>query len=384
MHTANSTHTNAQRIERRELREYQKTAVEKSLATLEDHDRAHLVMACGTGKTLTTATILDELTSVGDSFTPDTSLVLVPSLALAAQTWSELSKTLLGEFAIFGSSGPGESGVEEVPDVLVTTDPSKLLDWHRRRSGRRVVISTYHSAPKLIEAQEGAWIESGDGVVAHHKLPEFSVMIADEAHKVSGKRKDSDWSVSLGGALKVRKRLFATATPTTGSSTSMRNESLFGPRSFTFTFGEAIQQGRLSHFHLAAVGVKEGGSGNWGYEQEDMGGVADAILTAARDYSLSRVAVFCASIKEARAVANLIRSSGKGSADYLEGKHTWEQRQQKLARLAHADRLHVLASVNTISEGVDVPTLDAVVFAAPKSSAVQVVQIVGRAIRLNP
>ena len=74
----------------------------------------------------------------------------------------------------------------------------------------------------------------------------------------------------------------------------------------------------------------------------------------------------------------------KGSADYLEGKHTWEQRQQKLARLAHADRLHVLASVNTISEGVDVPTLDAVVFAAPKSSAVQVVQIVGRAIRLNP
>lgn len=386
--------SNLEHIVERPLREYQDKAVEACTQALSEHDRASLVMACGTGKTLTTAAILGcfcgkrdaqewillsdaerEATSAEDFFS-NTALVLVPSLALAAQTWQELSKTIPAEFAIFGSSGPGERGVEGDLDVLVTTDPEELTFWHQPLMGRRVVISTYHSAPRLAQAQAGFWVDSGDldiGVI-FNRIPTFSIVIADEAHKISGKTDESDWAIALGDRLKIRKRLFATATPTSGEN-AMDNEDLFGPRAYTYDMRTAINEGHLSDFRMVAIGVKANGG---------QGDLLHAIRLAAAEYGLARIASFHSNLADAKYSAAAINDSGVGTADFLSGSHTWEERHQMLNRLRDAKGLHVLTSVNTISEGVNVPTLDGVVFAAPKSSPVQVTQITGRAIRKNP
>lgn len=386
--------SNLDHIVERPLRDYQRAAVEACTEALKQHDRASLVMACGTGKTLTTAAILERFSGGQDphewislpesereanpaeDFFSNTALVLVPSLALAAQTWEELSKTIPAEYAIFGSSGPGERGIEGELDVLVTTDPEVLTHWHQLLMGRRIIISTYHSAPRLAEAQAGYWVDTGDLDIGEvfNAVPAFSIVIADEAHKISGKTDGSDWAVALGERLKINRRLFATATPTSGEN-AMDDESLFGPRAYTYDMRTAIERGHLSDFHLVAVGVKAGA---------ESGGLLDAIRLAASDYDLTRVASFHSNLTDARAVAEAFESAGVGTAGWLSGRHTWEQRQQALERLRDAEEFHLLTSVNTISEGVNVPTLDGVVFAAPKSSPVQVTQIVGRAIRKNP
>lgn len=386
---------NLDMVQDRPLRDYQQRAVEATVATLKDHDRANLVMACGTGKTLTTARIIDEVATSGvtewegldeqerksvdaEGLLSEAILVLVPSLALAAQTWMELSKTIPAHYAIFGSSGPGERSIEDHVDVLVTTDPDELtLKMCHPFMGRRIIISTYHSAPKLAEAQRGIFVETGseDFPVVKFYLPTFSIILADEAHKISGKTESSDWTAALGDRIKARKRLFATATPTSGEN-AMDDESLFGPRAYTYDMRTAVNDGWLSDFHVVAIGVRAG--------QSREGSLIHALLTAARDYNLTQVASFHSTLEDAEAFTGSLNASGHARSDFLAGSHTWTQRQQMLTRLAEAESLHVLTSVNTISEGVNVPTLDGVVFAAPRSSPVQVTQILGRAIRLNP
>src|SRR5699024_8246689 len=62
-----------------------------------------------------------------------------------------------------------------------------------------------------------------------------------------------------------------------------------------------------------------------------------------------------------------------------------ETRHERLAELRDTDEGHTfISNVRIFSEGIDSPTLDTVVFAEPRSSAIEVTQIVGRAMRRNP
>ena len=60
--------------------------------------------------------------------------------------------------------------------VPVTTDPSEIAAFLRRRSGPRVVFSTYQSSPQIAAA------------FALGRVPAFDLVIADEAHRVAGRR----------------------------------------------------------------------------------------------------------------------------------------------------------------------------------------------------
>jgi len=167
--------------------------------------------ACGTGKTLAALFITEKLAA-------ERTLVLVPSLSLLAQTLREwTANTRLG----FDFLPVCSDETVADPDAVVsntsdlgfpfTTDPGEIARFLRRRSGPRVLFSTYQSSPQIAEAfRQG-------------RVPAFDLVIADEAHRCAG-RVSSDFGTILDSeAIRARRRLFSSrpATQMDDGPTSM-------------------------------------------------------------------------------------------------------------------------------------------------------------------
>jgi predicted helicase len=180
---------------------HQREAIKHVVKGFDGADRGQLIMACGTGKTLTSLFINEKLAA-------ERTLVLVPSLSLLAQTlreWTANSKEGFDFLPVCSDSTVAEpdAAVVNTSDLgfPVTTDAEDIAAFLRGRSGPGVVFATYQSSPEIAKAF------SLGGV------PTFDLVIADEAHRCAG-RVSSDFGTILNAeAIKARRRLFMTATP---------------------------------------------------------------------------------------------------------------------------------------------------------------------------
>ena len=120
-------------------------------------------------------------------------------------------------------------------------------------------------------------------------------------------------------------------------------------------------------------------------------------LKAIKDYDLKRIISFHSRVNRAETFATDIRGvtawisdehrpTGNLSADFVSGNMPASKRKAKLDKLKAlgADERCVLSNARCLAEGVDVPSLDGVAFIEPRSSQVDIIQAVGRAIRLSP
>ena len=157
-------------------RKHQREAIGKVLKGFESAERGQLIMACGTGKTLTALFINEELGAVR-------TLVLVPSLSLLKQTLNVWRANCTSEFASLPVCS--DDTVAQTDDdvalahtsdlgVPVTTDPEQIAAFLRQRSSPRVVFATYQSSPEIAKA------------FALGRVPGFDLVIADEAHRCAG------------------------------------------------------------------------------------------------------------------------------------------------------------------------------------------------------
>jgi predicted helicase len=225
-------------------REYQEKALRDISACLSENDRAHVVMACGTGKTLIALWSAERLGA-------RQILVLLPSLSLLRQTLQEWSK--------HNSWGRNYSyicvcldpTVEKVSDEIridptevdfrVDTDPAIVRQFLGSPTERvKVVFSTYQSSPVISEAMG--------------RIEAFDLAIFDEAHKTTG-LKATNFAMALSNDnIRIKKRLFVTATPRHYDINkrdengdlkyvSMDDEAMYGPRAHTLTFAEAAKGG---------------------------------------------------------------------------------------------------------------------------------------------
>jgi superfamily II DNA or RNA helicase len=390
---------------RKRPRPYQRKAVNAVIQGFLTAECGQLVMACGTGKTLAACFLAQKLPA-------RRVLVLVPSLSLLAQTLREWAvaaefdylavcsdETVTGEDAVVASTS--ELGIP------VTTDPSVISQFLRRRGDEmRVVFATYQSSPRLAEAQA-------------ERTPSFDLVIADEAHRCAGPQAGVFATVINPAKIKASKRLFMTATPRffTGrilkeaqeadwDIASMDDETLFGPVLHRLSFADAIEQGLLSDYQVAVVGVSDKTYRDYAergvFVTADGEKVTDArtlasqlgLLRAMTNYNLHRVVTFHSRIRGASAFACSLpdvcawlpadrRPEGKLWAEHVSGEMTSGERDSRLNRLRAVDAKQrgVLANARCLAEGVDVPTLDGVAFIDPRRSQVDIVQAVGRAIR---
>lgn len=370
--------------------------------------RAQLIAACGTGKTRMGLWTMEDLGA-------DRALFFAPSLALVSQTvgeWTTHAAQPIEVICVCSDPDAGDMNAYELA-VPVTTNPAKLrAQWDAPldRGRRRVIFSTYHSAPVV------------RGALAESPAPAAELLVCDEAHRVAGDE-DKAWQEVLNDSLiPARRRLFMTATAklvsedlkAAGVGASMDDEALFGRVAHQITFRDAINAGMLADYRIHVIGIptnekrvremirrrkfvldRDGETFvptlHGKKRPFDAGEVAQAVAREqALDRGLFRYAfTFHSRVAYAKRFIQLmevlwrpelVRETAFG---IVTGELSLRERRALLDRSLQRPRA-VIGSVQALSEGVDVPAVDAVVFADPKESVIAIVQAIGRALRKRP
>jgi superfamily II DNA or RNA helicase len=386
------------------LRKHQATAVESVTKGLSSCDRGQLIMACGTGKTLTAQRIAEKLKSKN-------TLVLVPSILLVQQTlrdWLEDSVAPFKSLAVCSDESVGVydqslSKTNELP-IPVTTS-SDVINEFLGQSGNKVIFSTYQSSKQIADALKNRDFK-------------FDLVLADEAHRLAG-NVDLDFGAVLDSDLiPAKKRLFMTATPRIFTSavkvqskergtqiSSMDDVDNFGEVLFSYNFSKAIQDSVLSDYQVVIIGVTNSQIEEMVEEREFLqlsGKKFDArtlgahigLSKAMEKFDVTRVISFHSRVKAAEDFARdqiyiekiASRSTHNDSpfvSTAISGRSSARDRKEVLKKLANTKKpgRMLVTNARCLTEGVDVANLDGVAFVDPRSSQVDIVQAVGRAIR---
>jgi len=420
---------------KKSLLEHQKQALEAVERGFAEYDRGKLLMACGTGKTFTALKIAEHYAGKGKRV-----LFVVPSLALIAQTvreWTKDTGTELRSFAVCSDAQVGKrrKDADDVAEIEVhelefpaTTQPAKLAQKAGSVDEDRltVVFSTYQSIPVLTAAHQ-------------HGLPQFDLIICDEAHRTTGATIDGEEASNFvkihdNQYVQGAKRLYMTATPrifgegarakaadAAVSLCDMDDEAIYGPTFFTRGFSWAVENGLLTDYKVIVLAMDEAivsksvqsrlaDAGNE-LQLDDATKIVgcykallkqgDADGFGADAQAMRRAIAFCKDIRSSKliarefgAVVDEFNEASANEADrdnavrcdvqHVDGTFNAKTRGELLNWLSDdVDDHHckILSNARCLSEGVDVPALDAIMFLHPRKSQIDVVQSVGRVMR---
>ncbi|MCK8673951.1 DEAD/DEAH box helicase [Rhodococcus sp. HM1] len=433
--------------ERHDPRPHQAEAIEKVFAGFAaGHDRGKLVMACGTGKTFTALKIAERTAAENGGHAKILFAVpSISLLSQTLREWTAQTRLDLRAFAVCSdrkvSRAAEDIGAHDVA-IPVTTDAETLTAEmaHRKRAkGLTVVFTTYQSLPVVAEAQKNG-VDAFDLVICDeaHRTTGFTVADGDDSNFVR---------VHDGDYLKADRRLYMTATPRifddavkdkadehSAELFSMDDETLFGPEFHRLSFGEAVGRGLLTDYKVIVLTVDEeliaapmqaqlAGDhteltlddaskivGCWNGLAKRAGRTPDGTGFAPGEPPMRRAVAFAKDIAASKQVAEVFptvvdayldllddqENDGRTVDDtnrdlrcvvhHVDGTFNALERNKELAWLkapVPEGECRILSNARCLSEGVDVPALDAVLFLHPRNSVVDVVQSVGRVMRLN-
>lgn len=381
------------------LRNYQHDAVNAICGELAHGGRATTIMACGTGKSLVGLRSAEALVEVGGAVA-----VFAPSLALIEQlhrTWTSSARRQLRTMVVCSQDDLlSASPDDDTTAVPVSTKDADIQEFltapDAAGTDMTVVFCTYQSAERLANVTRSIGLT-------------LALIVADEAHRTAGK-KDGTFSIILSNnRISAHRRLFLTATrrvhtDVASDALSMDDAVLYGRRVYTYPFGKAISDGWLSDYRVAVVVITDTEVHRAVLTQASMRIAGEAfnaaraaavlgLFAASETYGLKRVLAFHNTVSASRQFATNIRQLASLKEEgprpdvyHLDALASATARRAALEHLATptAGRWTVVNNVRVLAEGVDIPSLDAVMFAEPKRSQIDVVQAVGRAIRKNP
>ena len=407
----------APKLEQWSPKPHQQAAIADTLKGFEKDDRGRLIMACGTGKTLTGLWINEAL---GSRYT----LLLVPSISLVQQNLKEWARHAKQDFDYLVvcsdesvASDKDDPALRYVTElgIDVTTDPKTIGAFlAKRRSRPAVVFATYQSSDRVGKGQASA-------------KRKFDLAICDEAHRLVG-HVASKFATTLDDKkIRARRRLFMTATPryftprakARGAEqdielVSMDDAHVFGPEFHVLTFHDAITvkpEPLLTDYQVVVIGVTSAEAAAWvadaklvrtkdGMESDARTLAAQiGLAKAMRQYDLRRMITFHRSIRRAfrfvddRQLDSLpavigklrpsSRPSGKLWARHISGETAASKRASLLRELGElaGNTRGLISNCACLGEGVDLPALDGIAFIDPKGSVVDIIQAVGRVIR---
>lgn len=433
-----SPRVEAQQLAAAGLRPRQIDAVQGVLAEIAFGGRCRVTMPPGSGKTRVGAEVSRLVAEHGRV------LVVVPSLPLLTQIAAAYVQHLGDQAGVLGAvcsddeaTGDAivrtesdlDTGTDSEPDseedaddleMLAEQDLSALADLNVGSStqpcdiaawtgveGRLTVFSTYASLPKIAEAHR---VQSA---------PPWDLIVVDEAHRAAGLM-DSVWgTVNRDEEIPSQRRLYMTASPRvldTGRGgdrgelvevASMDNEQVFGREVYKLPFRQAIEEKILAEYQFLVCTMTRsqleqlGATGSWTGLVTTPGGcpvpwnllVAQiALLKAAAEHDARTAITFHHKVAGARLFAETLSYAAgllpvndrpnRLIAQALDGKIPREQRRRVLDSLHEpGDGLAVVSNARVLTEGVDVPELDAVVFVDPRKSSTDIIQAAGRALR---
>ena len=421
-----------QRRTTKTIREYQKNALQDVMSGFCDSDRGKMIMACGSGKTFTALRIAEQMVGAGGNV-----LFLTPSISLLSQSiidWANDAEIPLKTLAVCSDTRAGRrSSTDEDISPYDLSEPASTnaeklvgrINQVDRDTNMTAIFSTYQSLDVVAEAQRNG-------------LPQFDLIIADEAHRTTGvslvgKNESNFRRVHDNDFIAARKRLYMTATPRIFGDrakrkanekqitiASMDDNAIYGPEFHRLGFGRAVELGILSPYKVVIFNV----------DQQEIATDLDDLLSAEQSeinmdngarmvgcwnglskrgasgvdfredtQPVKRAVAFCNVIRESKrfseyfpqVIEKCIQAAGDDAinqllceVEHVDGTQNALYRSERLSWLRQEPGeglCRILTNARCLTEGIDVPALDAVLFLQPRRSEIDVVQAVGRVMR---
>ena len=428
--------------------DHQKTALSAVEQGLKSADRGKLIMACGTGKTFTSLMIAENLAGAGKRIlflVPSLNLLSQTLTEWTQESEIPLhSFAVCSDSDVGKKRKKDDDTVQTYTHELrypATTEPARLASEMTKRHDAQhmsVVFSTYHSIDVISRAQHDFGLSVFDLIICDEAHRTTGATFDSEDESAFVKVHDADY-------IRSGKRLYMTATPRIyGDSAkasaekdnvalcSMDDEALYGKELFVITFSEAVRRGLLVDYKVIVLSVEESHVSrrlqNLLKDENNQLKVDDAAKIVGCWKALSkqgltedliddgaamqRAVAFCQVIEMAKggkshkvsskqiagmfqAVVEAYQESEEFEqvarlvceAEHVDGSMNASEKEEKLDWLKATppeNTCRILSNVRCLSEGVDVPALDAVLFLTPRNSQVDVVQSVGRVMRNAP
>ena len=435
------------RFKKKELFPHQKEAVASANEYFQKNDRGKLIMACGTGKTFTSLKIAEKETEnkglilflvpsiallgqtlkawCADSSYPINPICICsdPKITRVRKKNEDNDTTSIIDLAYPASTNP-----------KVILNQLQLIN-HNNLLGMTVVFSTYQSIDVIANVQK---------VMMDNNFPQFDLIICDEAHRTTGvtlTNTDESTFVKVHNNefIKAKKRLYMTATPRLYSEDSkkkaekseailcsMDDNLLFGEEIYRIGFGRAVEENLLTDYKVLILTLGEDDipisvqnmvtNEDSEIDTDDASKLIGCINALSKHFigdnnltinadpnPMKKAVAFCQNIKISKKTSesfNLVSPEYNESltqeisekmvsiqSKHMDGTMSAPERDEMLSWLkADTDdnECRVITNVKVLSEGVDVPSLDSVMFLSAKNSQVDVVQSVGRVMRKAP
>jgi|LSQX01.3.fsa_nt_gb predicted helicase len=440
-------HGEAARTPKKTLRPHQKEALDKTHEHFKSHDRGKLIMACGTGKTFNALRIAENETDgkglilflvpsialLGQTLREWSADANEPINAIAICSDPDITKQKkknqdTDSFSVVDLAFPA------------STDSDYILHQFEQikengRPGMTVVFSTYQSIEVIARAQK---------VLLKNGFPEFDLIVCDEAHRttgvsLAGEDESAFTKVHDANFIKSKKRLYMTATPrlyddNTKSKAaeaeailcSMDDKALYGEEIYRIGFGEAVERDLLTDYKVLILTLNDKdvppavqrmiADGEFEINTDDASKIIGTINALSKQFlgdegvtkeadpePMKRAVAFCANIATSKKIAATYNTANEAylsqlpadkkaqmvttEAKHMDGTMAAPERDQMLSWLKEETpdtECRIITNVRVLSEGVDVPSLDSVLFLSARNSQVDVVQSVGRVMRRSP
>jgi len=435
------------RTSKKKLRDHQKEALEKTHEYFKENDRGKLIMACGTGKTFTSLKIAEKETNgnglilflvpsiallgqtlrewMADSDEPIKPICICSDPKITKKTNKDYDTDLT---SVVDLAMPAST---DVKNIIRQFRKAKEI----KQKGMTVVFSTYQSIDVIAEAQKA--MDKDINAI-------FDLIICDEAHRTTGvKLADEDSSAFIkvhdNDFIKAKKRLYMTATPRLYSDDSkskaaqndavicsMDDEYLYGKEIYRIGFGEAVEKNLLTDYKVLILTLSDKDiptslqnslAEDKEISTDDLSKLIGCINALSKQIigneelikvsdpePMRRAVAFCQNIKISKNITEAFNEVSEKYIDtldkqkkeeivsvesqHIDGSMSAPQRDELLSWLKTNDidsnHCRVLTNVRCLSEGVDVPSLDSVLFLSARNSQVDVVQSVGRVMRKAP
>ena len=440
-------HGEQARLAKKSLYAHQKEAMDKTHKHFKTADRGKLIMACGTGKTFNSLRIAENETDgkglilflvpsialLGQTLREWSADANEPINAIAICsdpkiTEKKVRKEDADTFSVIDLAFPASTDTNY---ILHQFEQIKSKDL----PGMTVVFSTYQSIEVLARAQQ-AWMKKG--------FPQFDLIICDEAHRTTGVSLDGEdestfTKVHDNDFIKAKKRLYMTATPRLYSDDtkskaaeadavlcSMDDESLYGKEMYRIGFGEAVERGLLTDYKVLILTLSDKdvppavqemiANDDAEISTDDASKLIGTINALSKQFlgdegvtkasdpePMRRAVAFCSNIATSKKITSTYNLTSETYLDalpakkkeqmvtvasqHMDGTMAAPMRDEMLSWLKEEtenNECRIITNVRVLSEGVDVPSLDAVLFLSGRNSQVDVVQSVGRVMRKSP
>ncbi|RAZ73506.1 DEAD/DEAH box helicase [Planococcus halotolerans] len=422
--------------EKKTPRSHQIPAIDAVMEGFKAADRGKLIMAPGTGKTYTSMAIAEKMAMEKKGVFRV--LYLVPSIQLLSQTlrsWTADTNYNMDAIAVCSDRKVTKADSNnELEDIAAadlgypaTTNQEKLLFYKEQIESSDspgnflTVFSTYQSIDVVSEAQKNGFYE-------------FDLVICDEAHRTtgateSGKEASAFTKVHSDNNIKTARRLYQTATPRVYGEDArkkaeemsvliadMSDSSTYGEEFYRIGFGDAIRKDILTDYKVMVLAVDEEViarrfqqllARESELEFDDVTKIigcwnglvkrksnSDETLGA----PMKRAIAFTGTIKDSKLITNMFSTvvdeyinevsdqtdQFSVEIDHADGSMNALQKNEKISWLKSEvpdQTCRILSNARFLTEGVDVPDLDAVMFLKPRKSKIDIAQAVGRVMR---